>query len=132
MELVSIPGGAHVQTYALPDLIAEKLRAMLQQPLRHRNRRQDVYDLYRLLSRPEVQGGPFRAVVLHALQAKSAARNLEVNRQSIADPEVRRRSERDYAYLQAEIASELPDFEQAYAAVRDYYRHLPWDDSRPD
>ena len=132
VELVSIPGGAHVQTYALPDLIAEKLRAMLQQPLRHRNRRQDVYDLYRLLSRPEVQGGPFRAAVLHALQAKSAARNLEVNRQSIADPEVRRRSERDYAYLQAEIASELPDFEQAYAAVRDYYRHLPWDDSRPD
>lgn len=126
VELVSIPGGAKVQAYALPDLIAEKLRAMLQQPSRHRNRRQDVYDLYRLLARPEVQEGTFQAAVLQALKAKSTARNLVVNRESIADPEVRRRSERDYAHLRAEIASELPEFEQAYAAVRDYYEHLPW------
>ena len=128
VELVSIPGGAQVQAYALPDLIAEKLRAMLQQPSRHRNRRQDVYDLYRVLSRPEVRIGTFQAAVLHALQAKSAARSMNVNRQSIADLEVRRRSERDYAQLRAEISSELPDFEQAYAAVQDYYEHLPWDD----
>ena len=130
VELVSIPGGAQVQTYALPDLIAEKLRAMLQQPSRHRNRRQDVYDLYRVLSRPEVRDGSFRAAVLNALQAKSAARNLEVNRQSIADPEVRRRSEKDYAHLREEIASELPEFEQAYAVVQNYYERLPWDNSR--
>lgn len=128
VELVSIPGGAQVQAYALPDLIAEKLRAMLQQPSRHRNRRQDVYDLYRVLSRPEVRNGTFQAAVLHALQAKSAARSMNVNRQSIADLEVRRRSERDYAQLRAEISSELPDFEHAYAAVQDYYEHLPWDE----
>jgi predicted nucleotidyltransferase component of viral defense system len=128
VELVSIPGGAQVQVYALPDLIAEKLRAMLQQPSRHRNRRQDVYDLYRVLSRPEVRIGSFQAAVLHALQAKSAARSMNVNRQSIADLEVRRRSERDYAQLRAEISSELPDFEQAYATVQDYYERLPWDD----
>ena len=132
VELVSIPGGAQVQTYALPDLIAEKLRAMLQQPSRHRNRRQDVYDLYRLLPRPEVREGAFQAQVLQALRAKSAARNLPVDRQSIADPDVRRRSERDYAQLRAEIASELPDFEQAYAAVQAYYEHLPWDSERPE
>ena len=126
VELVSIPGGAQVQAYALPDLIAEKLRAMLQQPSRHRNRRQDVYDLYRLLSRSEVQEGAFQTAVLQALKAKSTARNLVVNRESIADPEVRRRSERDYAHLRAEIASELPEFEQAYVAVRAYYEHLPW------
>ncbi|MDA8350207.1 MAG: nucleotidyl transferase AbiEii/AbiGii toxin family protein [Pseudomonadota bacterium] len=131
VELVSIPGGAVVQAYTLPDLIAEKLRAMLQQPSRHRNRRQDVYDLYRVLSRPEVQDGPFRAAVLQALQAKTAARNLAVNRQSIADPEVRRRSERDYAQLRAEISSELPDFEQAYTAVQNYYECLPWGPAPP-
>lgn len=128
VELVSIPGGAQVQAYALPDLIAEKLRAMLQQPSRHRNRRQDVYDLYRVLSRPGVRDGTFQAAVLKALRAKSAARSMSVNRQSIADLEVRRRSERDYAQLRAEISSELPDFEQAYAAVQDYCEHLPWDE----
>jgi predicted nucleotidyltransferase component of viral defense system len=132
VELVSIPGGGEVKAYALPDLIAEKLRAMLQQPSRHRNRRQDVYDLYRLLARPEVRDGAFEAAVLQALKAKSSGRNLAVNRESIADPEVRRRSQRDYAYLQAEIASELPEFERAYAAVRDYYEHLPWDHLRSE
>ncbi len=71
---------------------------------------------------PEVRDGTFRATVLQALQAKSAGRSLGVNRQSIADPEVRRRSEKDYAHLQAEIVSELPDFEQAYAAVQKVLR----------
>lgn len=40
-----------VRAFTLEELIAEKLRALLQQPIRRRNRRQDVYDIAFLLDR---------------------------------------------------------------------------------
>ncbi len=126
IELVPVPGGGSVQASALTDLMAEKYRAMLQQPVRHRDRRQNVYDLYRLLSRPEVQGPEFQQSVLQAIRAKCVARGLSATQQSISDPEVRRRSEKDYDLLQDEIASQLPDFTSAYSAVLQYYEQLPW------
>lgn len=43
-RIPAIPGGAELLAYSFTDLIAEKPRAMLQQVVRRRNRRQDVYD----------------------------------------------------------------------------------------
>ncbi len=43
-------GGDKLCAYSLTDLMAEKYRAMLQQVIRNRNRRQDGYDLDRLAS----------------------------------------------------------------------------------
>ncbi|SEO25957.1 Nucleotidyl transferase AbiEii toxin, Type IV TA system [Paracoccus alcaliphilus] len=37
--------GVAVRAFTIHELIAEKLRALLQQPVRNRNRRQDVYDI---------------------------------------------------------------------------------------
>jgi predicted nucleotidyltransferase component of viral defense system len=124
--VVAIPGGGNVQVSTLADVVAEKYRAMLQQPIRNRERRQDVYDLYRLLPRKEMKAAAFRAEVLAALVAKSEGKGLNLTRDSIADPEVRSRSKKEYALLKAEIASDLPAFDETYSAVQAYYEQLPW------
>jgi predicted nucleotidyltransferase component of viral defense system len=126
LHVVAIPGGGDVQVSTLADVVAEKYRAMLQQPIRNRERRQDVYDLYRLLPRKEMKAAAFRAEVLAALIAKSEGKGLNLARESIADIEVRQRSEKEYAQLKAEIASELPAFDETYGAVQAYYEWLPW------
>lgn len=126
VEVFGLPDGGELQVSALSDVVAEKYRAMLQQPVRNRVRRQDVYDLYRLLERPEMREPAFRSRVLVALIEKSRARELDAAAESLADEAVLRRSQKEYAQLQAEIASDLPAFERAYAAVREYYEQLPW------
>ena len=42
-------GERSIRAYSLTDLVAEKLRALLQQPVRDRYRRQDVYDIVLLV-----------------------------------------------------------------------------------
>ena len=44
-ELDLTEAGVAVRAFTLREIIAEKLRALLQQPIRNRNRRQDVYDI---------------------------------------------------------------------------------------
>jgi predicted nucleotidyltransferase component of viral defense system len=126
IDILDVPGGGDVRASSLSDLLAEKFRAMLQQPVRNRTRRQNLYDIYRLLPRPELAGSAFRAGVLEALHAKSEGRGIAVEQQSLSNPAVKERSFREYAQLTAEIASELPDFGAAYAAVQAYYEQLPW------
>lgn len=125
-EIVDIAGGSTVQVSDLSDLLAEKFRAMLQQTVRRRTRRQDTYDIYRLLGQPQVRTDSVRATVLSALREKSASRNLLVDRESLRDVDIQTRSRAEYHLLAGEISSELPDFEHAYTAVRDYYESLPW------
>lgn len=45
IEMLEIAPGRGLKAYALSDVIAEKLRALIQQPIRNRYRRQDVYDI---------------------------------------------------------------------------------------
>lgn len=125
-EVLEIPEGGSFRASSLADVVAEKFRAMLQQSVRNRIRRQDAYDLYRLMNRPELADMEFRSKVLQALREKSAARKLAIGRDSLANEDVRRRSREEYPQLQAEIASELPDFEVVYGAVCQYYEALPW------
>lgn len=42
--------GEVINAYGVTDLIAEKLRSIIQQPYRKRNRRQDIYDVHFLLT----------------------------------------------------------------------------------
>jgi len=126
IDFLDIPGGGQIKTSSLADLVAEKYRAILQQPGRGRTRRQDAYDLYRLLDRDELRPAKIRAGVLAALLQKSVGRQLAVDRASLRDPDVIARSRAEYHLLKQEILSELPEFEHAYGAVRDYYESLPW------
>ena len=126
VEIMNIVGGGGIRTSTLADLLAEKLRAMLQQSQRRRTRRQDLYDLYRLLTPHVREDIALCRAVLAALIEKSSRRELLVSRESLQQSDIRTRSKAEYHLLSAEIASDLPDFDEAYAAVQGYFEGMPW------
>lgn len=126
-QAFEIEKGRSIQTYSFHDLVAEKYRAILQQEARNRIRRQDAYDLLLLLR--HMKGGAdaaLKAKILASLKEKAAARDLLVARESLRNPEIRRRSHEQYALLAPEIEGPLPDFEETYEAVREFFEQLPW------
>lgn len=127
-----IEQGGTLLVYSLQDLIAEKLRALLQQAVRHRNRRQDIYDLYFILeTHPQLRDdADTQRRILASLQEKARARDLPVTPQAMREPEIRRRSQAEYESLRQEIEGELPPFDEAYGNVQGFFEHLPWATSR--
>jgi len=124
MASVGIGPGHTIHAYGFADLVAEKFRALLQQPLRKRNRRQDVYDLAMLSARPA--SSSVKADILESLRRKSRARGIEPTPASMSDPEIKSRAGADYLSLQDEIPGPLPDFEIAFTTVLQFYHSLPW------
>lgn len=116
--------GVTIRAYSLLDLIAEKLRALLQQPKRNRNRRQDVYDIASLLNKFTLDTGE-KAALLDLLQEKCRARDIEPRLESLRHQEVRERAKKDWDTLGLEL-EELPDFDRCFELVDGFYRSLPW------
>ncbi len=116
--------GIAVRAFTIHEIIAEKLRALLQQPIRDRYRRQDVYDIAFLLDGHGMTAED-RGRILQTLLAKCLSRGITPTAGWISDPEVIRRARADWETLQLEIPG-LPPFDERYAKVRDFYRSLPW------
>lgn len=112
------------QAYSLYDLMAEKIRALLQQEKRNRYRRQDIYDLDMLLTK-----FPFDAEekvrLLSILRDKCQARGIEPTRDALAQPEIVQRAKEDWHTLEVEIG-DIPDFEKSFERVNVFYVSLPW------
>ena len=125
-EIIAFGDGLEVEASTLVDLVAEKYRAMIQQPVRNRYRRQDAYDLYGLLSEHGTRLADVRDAVREALLRKSEGRGLVVDRDALRNPEVERRSKEEYPQLAAEIQRPLPPFDEVYGAVREYYEGMGW------
>jgi predicted nucleotidyltransferase component of viral defense system len=126
LEILGAGSTDELLAYSLTDFVAEKLRAMLQQPVRNRWRPQDALDIYVLLNRQELHDPKTKSRILDTLRTKSDARDLTVEQQSMRDPEVRKRSARDYPTLASQIEIELPPFDKVFGAVTDYFESLPW------
>lgn len=127
--LLEIGGGRTIQAYSFQDLVAEKFRAVLQQEVRNRMRKQDIYDLYLLLKSSTGQiTEETRPEILHSLKEKAAARDLAIDRDSMRNPEIYRRSSIEYELLVYEVEGQPPEFDNAYNFVRSYYEALPWSD----
>lgn len=123
-ELTLTDAGVAVRAFTLHELIAEKFRALLQQPIRNRYRRQDVYDIAFLVETNQLSDED-RAHILTTLIEKCRTRNIDPSITSIDDPEIAKRAEADWNTLRLEL-SDLPPFEDRFAIVRELYVSLPW------
>ena len=128
-EFVEIDDTGTLRVYGLGTLVAEKLRALLQQVVRGRNRRQDIYDLdFLLRTQPQMQSPSFKARLLGGLVIKCRERGVDPAPDTFDDPKVRAHAEADYSSLVQELPEgKLPSFEESFDAVAAFYRSLPWD-----
>lgn len=106
--------GRSLRVCTIEDILAEKLRALLQQPVRNRARRQDVLDIAVACT----QGLELDyAHIAQALHDKAAARAITVSREAFRNPEVRFRAEQGYAGLEETARRRFIEFDEAWAAV---------------
>lgn len=122
--------GVAVRAFTIHELIAEKLRALLQQPVRKRNRRQDVYDIAFLIDQRELREADKTAILTTLIQ-KCGSRGIEAKPGSMDDPEIKRRAQAEWNTLALEIG-DLPRFEERFGIMRDLYVSLPWGDIKKD
>lgn len=126
IEDFDIGDGGILTAYSLIDLIAEKIRSVLQQVKRERQRRQDIFDLFLLIEKFPDLDTVEKAGILESLVAKAHSREIEPQPDSFQNEEIRKRSRAEYHTLADEIEGELPDFDEIYPVVQAFYESLPW------
>lgn len=119
-----------IQAYDICDLMAEKLRSILQQEVRNRGREQDIYDVNYLLTTIKPLSDSEKTKILNSLINKSQGKKIDylLHRDGIDNPEIKKRSSEKYPLLKDTVV-DLPDFEESYARVADFFKSLPWDDN---
>ena len=122
--------GIDVHVSSLQDIVAEKLRALLQQVTRNRQRPGDVYDLWFLTSRFKRLLDP--AEVARFLVEKSSDKEgLEVITKSLFhNPDVNARARTDYDEIAERLRDDarLPDFDYAFSQILRFVDGLPLPD----
>ncbi len=98
----------------LEDIVGEKLRSLLQQPIRNRSRQQDMLDLAVVIqANPAID----RLQIAAALQLKADARGVPVSRAAFNNPEVADRARMGYEALEATTRVQFIPFDEALAIV---------------
>ena len=105
----------------LEDIVAEKLRALLQQPIRNRQRRQDLLDIAVIL---RASAALDRVRVARFLQEKAAARGVTVSRAAFRQVEVARRAGEGYAELAGTTRVAFVPFDEALALLYAFIEDL--------
>lgn len=103
-----------IRACVLEDIVAEKRRALLQQPIRRRYRKQDVYDIARIVSR--IGKSLDRPRVGEYLIRKCARRDISPSRRAF-DREIRDRAAFEYETLFDSSDPNFIPFDQAWALV---------------
>ena len=119
--------GGHLLIYPFHDLVAEKLRSVLQQPIRGqgRPRYQDIYDLFLLLEIAVDDGD--KSIILAKLFEASRDRHVSVHKEALRDEQVIQLSREQYTTVLPDLVSgPLPEFEVAYGVVQEFFEALPW------
>lgn len=126
VEILALEDGEQLKAYSLTNLLAEKYRSLLQQPVRRRTRRQDVFDIHMLLTRCAALSEFEQTRLLRQIIESCKARNIIATRTAMTNLQVREMAQADYHGLASEIDEELPNFDLAYAAIQAFYEGLPW------
>jgi|TARA_R110000765_G_scaffold210957_2_gene316079 hypothetical protein len=123
----------NVLCYSLEQLVAEKYRSILQQVVRTRSRRQDVFDIHYLLNQEAslLYSNETKKTVLEKLIKCSERKGIEayLNQSGMRDEEIKRLSLEDFHTLSLEIDIDIevsPD--DMYTVVQEYFESLPWND----
>ena len=124
IDILNIGEGIELDAYSPAEVIAEKYRALLQQILRNRRRRQDVYDIDFLLGSYEFDDD-LKVSIHEALVEKCQAREIDPDINSLDNPEIRKRAEEEWTTIELETGA-LPEFDRCFENVRQFYRQLPW------
>lgn len=115
-------GVPSIRMATLEDIVGEKLRALLQQPIRNRSRSQDLLDIAVIL-----QFGHHMdpARVAEALMEKAAARNVPVSRIAFRQPDIANRARVNYDVLRATTRVRFVPFDEALTTVLAFIDTLP-------
>ncbi len=120
--LVDFRAARPLRVSTVEDIVAEKLRALLQQPIRNRQREQDLLDIAVILKRG-VRLDPDR--VARFLREKAQARGVPISKAALRDPDVAARARRDYDALRSFTRTTFIPFEEALVLLHDMVRVLP-------
>jgi hypothetical protein len=102
------------------------MRSLLQQPIRKRNRRQDVYDIWLLLASGPALTAEELAKVHEMLVASCGSKGIVPDVESMEVDAVVSMARTGYQDLASDVEGELPSFEDAMNRVVSLYRSLPW------
>ena len=104
------------------DIVAEKLRSLLQQPSRKRYRPQDLLDIAVLL---RLESAEINAKsVSEFLLKKSIERRIVVSRKAFSDSEIRRRAESGYESLEKTTRYKFIPFADAWDTLQKFVADL--------
>lgn len=98
----------------LEDIVAEKLRALLQQPIRNRTRPQDVLDIAVVLRAKTALDAE---LIAEFLIRKAAARQVRVSKLAFHAEEIRFRSRSSYDGLRETTRTIFIAFDEAFATI---------------
>jgi hypothetical protein len=113
-RLVQVGPETVIRVATIEDIVAEKLRALLQQPIRDRQRRQDLLDIAVILRENRTFD---RALVARYLLTKAESRAVLVTRAAFHHPEVVRRAGGDYDALEATTRRLFVPFAEAISLL---------------
>lgn len=115
-ETSSCSGIESLRVCSLDDILAEKLRSLLQQRTRGsggRNRYQDAYDIARNMRQSRVD----RRKISDYLKQKSSIRDIDV-RKSAFDEDIRKRAAQDYDFhIREQAPRDFIPFDEAWREV---------------
>lgn len=120
-QLVQLDDAHRLRVATIEDIVAEKLRALLQQPIRNRERRQDMLDIAVILrANPDLD----RQRIARFLLTKAAARAVPVSRAAFHNSEVARRAREGYDELANTTRVMFVPFEDALALLLAFVAEL--------
>lgn len=130
-ENFHLVGRRNVLCYTLEQLMAEKFRSVLQQSVRNRTRRQDIFDIHYLLGQESeiLYTNNSMNTILEKLFKSSKGKGLEkyLNQEGMRDADIKSRSLVDFDTLLLEIDIDTDQSpEEMYQIVQDYFEALPW------
>lgn len=121
-ERIDLGSANGLQVSTQEDIVAEKLRALLQQIPRNRTRPQDVLDIAVALNRGAVLRPESVADFLHR---KAASRNIQVSLDLFLEEELWRRAEQGYSELHSSARELFIPFNNAKESVLAFVKLLP-------